>query len=1500
MSAVAEKQVKTTGTARRTFTRPVVAVAWSSAPAAERGVMRAIVGNHCPDRSISGVAIRRACAQCTDELDAAQPAAQAQRAITVGPEDDEYEREADAMAEAVMRLPGEEEELPEQDGVETVQRSDCAADSLEPQAPAAPDTSAAAGPATQPPVAQRACAECTDELQREPLEGEEQEEERVQREMEAPGFGGGDEDDEGEVRRFLAPRPQMTITVGPADDEFEREADAVAERVMRAPTPGDETPEEEQTPSLQRRGIGREGGRVEDGQLAARLNAPGGGRPLPEALRSFMEPRLPYDFSDVRVHDSAEDRQDAARLNARAFTYGRHIWIGPGESADNPRLMAHELTHVVQQGAARRAVQRDEADEAQEPGFLARLAMEVLERFAPALVPVVRRGPVEWLKDRLTGAFNSLVGGLNRLNPAAAVEQLSGLFDALIARAEPIVTALRAGDCGPLFQAIDELKTFVSDLATSAWDGLVDFVRPVGKFFTDLWSGYGAPAVEWLQEVAGDAWNGIREFGMWVWSLTEPMRRDYIMAWNYLKELLFGPEEESSGNDSGGFVAWLQEKALQAWDAIKQETQPVWQPIVAAAEEIRALIPPAFVRRLGEQFRQLSANINAAGQQMSGGDDVAENRTALAAALPSVQQVIASVREIIVGARAWLLEKVTAVSGALSALIARLRGHALLRPLAGLLGWLDGAAARLAAWARDKVTALFGWVLRAFDFLSPFVQRLVAVVRNVITVAGDLMQLPSLILNAVWNLIPACIRDPIKDFIINQILRRIPVFSTLLELPDIWARVEATALRILRQVFVDGNLAGAAWTYFSAILEVLGIPPQLVVGILAKAASAIGDILANPVGFLLNLLSAIKEGFIRFFGNIGTHLLGGVTGWLFGHLTRAGIQPPQDFSLRSILGFVLQVLDITVDRVFERLALKLDPVIVQRLRAALEFATGAWRFVAILIEEGPAGLWREIQEQLGSLWNRVLDAVIGWLTRTIITRVSARLLTMLDPTGVMAVINSLLALYRAIESAVEYLREMLMIVDRVLDGINGIATGAIDIAAGFLETALASGIPVAIGFLANQIGLSDFGERIQEMVEGVREMVDRAIDWLIDRAIAGGQALINMLRRGVAAIRNWWAARKQFTSEEGEAHTLYFEGSGSGARLMIASDPQNYRDFIAGVDVPPAKEAAKTEAMQIATELDQAVARAGSAPATGAAATPAAGAGATEDDPAAEINALLDRLSAATARFIPRGSGASSEPVYGPIANGFGSSVRVERLTSDHPEGGRPSVEGGHWEALRRRQQGGGTYYVRGHLLNDNLGGPGSSWTNLTPLTQSANNRAADSMLHGFETPVKNAVAAGKRVNFYVSASYSRTHPLAGQIPALQASPNTKDQVIASIIRAEQYVPVTLEMESKEVLVSGEERDVVAAHTVDNRIEDADEEDYQLTPQRSVRVYINEMSPDELQDLDGVTDEMAQRIAGGAPYRTSAQVRTAGNMTESQWQTAMNTSGFHVRIYRLT
>lgn len=84
------------------------------------------------------------------------------------------------------------------------------------------------------------------------------------------------------------------------------------------------------------------------------LHSPG--QPLDAESRTWMEPRFGHDFSTVRVHTGSNAAQAAQRVNAQAFTIGHDVVFGNGQyapqTANGKRLLAHELSHVVQQQAA--------------------------------------------------------------------------------------------------------------------------------------------------------------------------------------------------------------------------------------------------------------------------------------------------------------------------------------------------------------------------------------------------------------------------------------------------------------------------------------------------------------------------------------------------------------------------------------------------------------------------------------------------------------------------------------------------------------------------------------------------------------------------------------------------------------------------------------------------------------------------------------------------------------------------------------------------------------------------------------------------------------------------------------------------------------------------------------------------------------------------------------------------------------------------------------------
>src|SRR5262249_7152974 len=188
---------------------------------------------------------------------------------------------------------------------------------------------------------------------------------------------------------------QTKLKVGEPDDKFEQEADGVADEVMRMPdstvsgvaSPGfrarDAAPARSAPPSIQRmcaecteedqelqrmpllnalappriqRFAGQRTGQIDAAPVSVDQALASPGRPLEPATRAFFEPRFGRDFGHVRAHTDTRADEAARAVHAHAFTAGHHVVFAAGryapQTAPGRNLLAHELTHVVQQHGA--------------------------------------------------------------------------------------------------------------------------------------------------------------------------------------------------------------------------------------------------------------------------------------------------------------------------------------------------------------------------------------------------------------------------------------------------------------------------------------------------------------------------------------------------------------------------------------------------------------------------------------------------------------------------------------------------------------------------------------------------------------------------------------------------------------------------------------------------------------------------------------------------------------------------------------------------------------------------------------------------------------------------------------------------------------------------------------------------------------------------------------------------------------------------------------------
>jgi hypothetical protein len=320
----------------------------------------------------------------------AAPAVQAK--MTVNTPGDHFEQEADRTADRVMRMPAPPA------SAEKVQRQ--ATDQVQRRREeqifraATPDDKVQRAPEVMPYRAEEQIfrAALPDEKVQKAPAGEQ----TLQRRREEQIF------------RAAQPEDQVRHK---EDDKLQKKED---EKVLRAPAD-----------QVQRgmAGGASGGGAVGGGVQSAIQNSTTGGEPMSADVRGHMEPRFNADFSGVRVHRDGEAASLSNQLSARAFTYQNHIFFArdqyqPG-SSEGQHLLAHELTHTIQQG---HSVQRSP------------------QVSATPSTPTVQRLGVQDLLDKFADWANAIPGfrmltivlGFNPINMRSADRNAANLLRALI------------------------------------------------------------------------------------------------------------------------------------------------------------------------------------------------------------------------------------------------------------------------------------------------------------------------------------------------------------------------------------------------------------------------------------------------------------------------------------------------------------------------------------------------------------------------------------------------------------------------------------------------------------------------------------------------------------------------------------------------------------------------------------------------------------------------------------------------------------------------------------------------------------------------------------------------------------------------------------------------------------------------------------------------------------------------------------------------------------
>lgn len=959
------------------------------------------------------------------------------------------------------------------------------------------------------------------------------------------------------------------LTVGKPNDRFECEADQMGEQVSRMPLGGfsgmgftpsvsllqrQETEEAEiqakSMPNLQRKA---DGGMQTSGQFTTQVQAgAGGGTALSAPVQQQMSSAFGADFSSVRIHTDTRAAQLSNDIGAKAFTYKNDIYFNENQydtsSSEGRFLLAHELTHTVQQGAAVRRATLPVTTTAPrvQPSLFDEALDWMADHFDPDVIPgyslmsviiqydLIRRRRVERTPE-------NLVKGLLELIPVFGVLLFNLLQEhQVITRAFQWVSGeltrlnLNHNRIRQAFsQAWDGISigwTDIADVGAAIDRNLEAIKRPFVALKNDI--------VSFVESLSNQLMTMLKEALV---SVLKGLAIDRLPGYTLFTKVI-GYDPITGENVS----APLEEILADFLDLIgKQAEREEMQKrgtLQRTADWLRAQLT-RFMGLLG-QFRALVTHLWEAFSFESLRDPLGVLNGLITEAGTIVLDVFNFATDVALTVLQFIKD---ALLGLLRTHAHGIRGYKLLTVILGRDPVTDAAV------ERNAVNLIGGFIeLVAGPEKFAEIQQSGAIERMIAWLEAQIEAF-----QITWEGIKQLFTNIWNSLRIEDLINPIGAFIRVVgQFEEPIGRVVGFVVEVVKKVIMNA-------------LELMNFPFDLIGQIVERAMQAYEDIKRDPIAFLKNLLNAVKQGFSQFFGNIGTHLLNGLVGWLTSELQSAGVRPPQDFSFRSVLTFVLDVLGISMEKIWQKLAEhpRIGPQKVARIRGMIDRLTGIWTFVKEVMEEGPGAIWRHIEEQLANLWDMVLDKVKSWIMEQIIDRMVARLLSMLDPTGVMAVINSFIAFYRAVQSFIERLREILTVINSFVGGVAEIARGVVASAANFLEGAMAGALPTIIGFLANQVGLRGLGSRIGEMIGSLQELVDCGLTWLVNKAVEMGMSLLNSLglgdREPAGEQRQNSESRNTTPDFEVPApvtmrtspHTLTGKVHGNRLQLWVASNP---------------------------------------------------------------------------------------------------------------------------------------------------------------------------------------------------------------------------------------------------------------------------------------------------------------------------------------------------------
>lgn len=420
-----------------------------------------------------------------------------------------------------------------------------------------------------------------------------------------------------------------------------------------------------------------------------------------------------------------------------------------------------------------------------------------IEKYAPGLIKLLQGGVVDYLKDQITAGLDSLFGGLmSKIQKEGFAGAIGGMIGELISSLGKAGSALLAGACDSFAHAAESITHFARNIAGPAIEGIKKAAAAVGDFFSKLWNDIGTPVWDAIKSVAGAVWKWIEEKAAWIWEKTAPVRETLSKVWDWIKKQ-FGLAWDSSA----GILDWLKDKAKAAWDKVYEFTKPIHGPlkIIGGALLIVSGVGPIILIWKGAP--KLWDALTWLYEQWKKTDFIVLARNELTnRILPAIASGAQTAASLLESAANWIAEKVDSVNSTLGGLLDALGVSTLLSLAKKAVQFIADEFRKFANWVKNDFFKTLNRVKEILLKIWEFVKPILAFLLKLAIVVANPLLLPVVITGYLWQILPACFKPPIIDFILDLLIAVVRALPTFKMFGEAWPSAKAKILGAMTEV----------------------------------------------------------------------------------------------------------------------------------------------------------------------------------------------------------------------------------------------------------------------------------------------------------------------------------------------------------------------------------------------------------------------------------------------------------------------------------------------------------------------------------------------------------------------------------------------------------------------------------------------------------------------------------------------------------------------------